>query len=252
MTLSDFNFDKLPEVQQTAAATAASRLPRFEGDSGELPSQACWALQNLLTRRYISKDTHTDLWGWVIDHRRVLASRLCELDLKLRIHEDLEVAYAEQAHPDPQHPRARKLLRREPMGTYASILALQLARIARTSRADQLIGRDDIHELFIGIRHKKDRDEAMLRGRIEDAITKMVKVNILLPSSEDPDSFSISPAILAVMSGQMVDELSSEFERLRRDSDGGLTEGSVGVDLDADDDDAEESVGAEDGASDDY
>jgi hypothetical protein len=138
------------------------------------------------------------------------------------------------------------------MGTYASILALQLARIARTSRADQLIGRDDIHELFIGIRHKKDRDEAMLRGRIEDAITKMVKVNILLPSSEDPDSFSISPAILAVMSGQMVDELSSEFERLRRDSDGGLTEGSVGVDLDADDDDAEESVGAEDGASDDY
>ena len=179
------------------------------------------------------------------------ASRLCELDLKLRIHEDLEVAYAEQAQPDTQHPRSRKLLRREPMGTYASILALQLARIARTSRADQLIGRDDIHELFIGIRHKKDRDEAMLRGRIEDAITKMVKVNILLPSSEDPDSFSISPAILAVMSGQMVDELSREFERLRRDSDGGRTEGSAGVDIDADDDDAEEWAGAEDGAADD-
>lgn len=59
MTLSDFNFDKLPEVQQTT--TAASRLPRFEGDSGELPSQACWALQNLLTRRFISKDAHPDL-----------------------------------------------------------------------------------------------------------------------------------------------------------------------------------------------
>jgi hypothetical protein len=250
MTLSDFNFDELPEVQQTTSVTAASRLPRFDGDSGELPSQACWALQNLLTRRYISKDTHTDLWGWVIDHRRVLASRLCELDLKLRIHEDLEVAYAEQAQPDTQHSRARKLLRREPMGTYASILALQLARIARTSRADQLIGRDDIHELFIGIRHKKDRDEAMLRGRIEDAIAKMVKVNILLPSSEDPESFSISPAILAVMSGQMVDELSKEFERLRRDSDGGVAEGSDGVDL-TDANDAEESVVDEGGTSDD-
>ncbi|MGV9800696.1 DUF4194 domain-containing protein [Mycobacterium sp. NPDC003449] len=251
MTLSDFNFDKLPEVQQSAAATGASRLPRFEGDSGELPSQACWALQNLLTRRYISKDAHPDLWGWVIDHRRVLASRLCELDLKLRIHEDLEVTYAEQAQPDTQYPRARKLLRREPMGTYASILALQLARIARTSRADQLIGRDDIHELFIGIRHKKDRDEAMLRGRVEDAIAKMVKVKVLLPSGDDPDSFSISPAILAVMSGQMVDELDREFERLRRESDGGPVHGSGQVDLNTDDVDAEGWAATENGTSDD-
>lgn len=187
----------------------------------------------------------------MIDHRRALASRLCELDLKLRIHEDLEVAYAEQAQPDTQYPRARKLLRREPMGTYASILALQLARIARTSRADQLIGRDDIHELFIGIRHKKDRDEAMLRGRVEDAITKMIKVKILLPSGEDPDSFSISPAILAVMSGQMVDELSREFERLRRDSDGSVTDSSAEVNLDTEDDGAGEWTGAEDEASDD-
>jgi len=251
MTVSDFNFDNLPEVHQATASTTASRLPRFEGDVSELPSHACWALQNLLTRRYISKDNHPDLWTWVVEHRRVLASRLSELDLRLRIHEDLEVAYAEQAQPDTQHPRARKLLRREPMGTYASILALQLARIARTSRADQLIGRDDIHELFSGIRHKKDRDEAMLRGRVDDAITKMVKVKILLPSSEDPESFSISPVILAVMSGQMVDELSREFDRLRSESDGDMTEEPDEADVDADDDDTDEWLDAENGGSDD-
>jgi hypothetical protein len=247
MTLSDFNFDKLPEVHQAPEATA-SRLPRFEGDASELPNRACWALQNLLTRRYISKDTHPDLWGWVLEHRRALASRLSELDLRLRIHEDLEVAYTEQAQPDTQHPRARKILRREPMGTYASILALQLARIARTSRAEQLIGRDDIHELFSGIRHKKDRDEAMLGSRVEDAITKMVKVKILLPSSDDPDSFSISPAILAVMTGQMVDELSREFERLRRESDDGSPEEiAVTFELDADEVETHEWDGAESG-----
>ena len=76
MTVSDFNFDNLPEVHQATASTTASRLPRFEGDVSELPSHACWALQNLLTRRYISKDNHPDLWTWVVEHRRTLASRL--------------------------------------------------------------------------------------------------------------------------------------------------------------------------------
>jgi hypothetical protein len=220
VTTSDINFDKLPEVHQGDPAGPASRLPRFEGDVSELPNQACWALQNLLAQRYISKDNHPDLWGWILDHRRALASRLSELDLRLRISEDLEVAYTEQAQTEVQHPRARKLLRREPMTTYASILALQLARIARTSHAEQLIGRDDIHELFSGVRHKKDRDEAAIRNRVDEAIAKMVNVKILVPSSDDAESFSISPVILAVMTGQMVDELTREYEKLRRESDG--------------------------------
>jgi hypothetical protein len=232
MTLNDFNFDQLPEVQQALPDTAASRLPRFEGDVSELPNQACWALQNLLTRRYVSKETHPDLWVWIIDHRRALASRLSELDLKLRIHEDLEVAYTEQAQPDTKHLRSRTLLRREPMRTYSTLLAMHLASIARTNRADQLLGRDDIHELF-STRHKKDRDETMLASRIDDAIAKMVQVKILLPSSNDSESFSISPVILGVMTGQLVDELTKEFERQRRD---------VGDDDSAANDDAGDSA----------
>lgn len=253
MTTGGINFDDLPEVRPADPASSTSRLPRFEGDLSEMPNQACWALQNLLARRYVSKDNHPDLWGWILDHRRVLASRLSELDLRLRISEDLEVAYTEQAQTEVQHPRARKLLRREPMTTYASILGLQLARIARTSRAEQLIGRDDIHELFSGVRHKKDRDEAAIRSRVDEAITKMVNVQILLPSSDDEDSFSISPVILAVMTGQMVDELSREFERLRRESAGnGTDEAAVQLDADeGDQDEAEEWNGPEDGGSDD-
>ncbi len=251
MTTSDINFDKLPEVHQGDQTGPTSRLPRFEGDVSELPNQACWALQNLLAQRYISKDNHPDLWGWILDHRRALASRLSELDLRLRISEDLEVAYTEQAQTEVQHPRARKLLRREPMTTYASILALQLARIARTSRAEQLIGRDDIHELFGGIRHKKDRDEAAIRNRVDEAIAKMVNVKILVPSSDDAESFSISPVILAVMTGQMVDELTREFEKLRRESDGSEAVEPAQLDSDAEDDETDESDWSRTGVGDD-
>lgn len=211
-----FNFDDLPEVDLAATAEATTS-PRFDGDSSGLPNQACWVLQNLLTRRYLTKDDKPDLWSWLIEHRKVLASRLCELDLRLRIHEDLDVAYVEPALLDNPNPHSRKILRREPLGTYASIVALHLAKIARTSHDEHvIISRADIQDLFGNVRHRVDRDEAMLRNRIDEAITKLNKTQILLRTRDDEDSYAISPVILAIMSGQMVDELSKEFDQLLR------------------------------------
>jgi hypothetical protein len=222
MSLSNFNFDKLPQVDLAEnTITPARRLPRFEGDVSELPNQACWVLQNLLYRRYISKSNHPELWSWLMEHRRVLASRLCELDLKLRVHEELEVAYAEPAELESQTPHSRKILRREPLGTYASILALHLANIARSSRDEQIISREDIHDLFGTVRHRVNRDEAMKRGRIDDAINRLTKVEILIATTEDDNSYVISPVILAIMTGQMVDQLTREFDQLRRAAESG-------------------------------
>jgi hypothetical protein len=54
--LGEFNFDDLPEVDLAdAEVSSTARVPRFLGDVSELPNQACWVLQNLLTRRYLSK-----------------------------------------------------------------------------------------------------------------------------------------------------------------------------------------------------
>lgn len=238
--IGEFNFDDLPDVDLTVAPEdlTSARVPRFDGDSSELPNQACWALQNLLTRRYLTKDDQPELWAWLIEHRRALASRLCELDLQLRIHDDLEVAYVAPASLDSPHPHSRKVLRREPLGTYASILALHLAKIVRTSHDEHvLISRDDIQDLFGDIRHRVDRDEAMLRNRIDEAIAKLNKTQILLRARDDDNSYIVSPAILAIMTGQMVDELSTEFNQLlQRSSD---TEDTTEIDSD---DAATESV----------
>jgi hypothetical protein len=213
MTISDFDLYKLPEVQP-GADDPGSELPRFRGDDSDLPNQACWALQNLLARRYIHKDSHPDLWAWVLKYRRQLSSRLAELDLLLRIHEDFEVAYAEQAQTDVKHARARRLLRRESIGTYASILALYLARIFNSNRAEHLISGEDIHEMFTAIPRTKDCDESAVRDRTEDAITKLVKIGVLLPSSGDVSSYAISSVLGAIMSGQLIEELELEYQRL--------------------------------------
>jgi hypothetical protein len=215
--LGAFNFDDLPDVDLTdLEVSPGARVPRFAGDVSELPNQACWVLQNLLTRRYLSKNAQPEQWAWLTEHRKAIASRLAELDLRLRVHDDLEVAYAEPAVLDNPSPHGSKVLRREPLGTYASIVALHLAKIARTAHDEHVISRDVIHDLFSNVRHSVDRDEAMLRGRIDEAITRLIKAEILLRTRDDENSYTISPVILAIMTGQMVDALSREFEQLRR------------------------------------
>jgi predicted transcriptional regulator len=191
-------------------------------------------LQNLLTRRYLSKQAQRDQWAWLMEHRKVLASRLSELDLRLRVHEDLEVAYAEPAALENPSAHGSKVLRREPLGTYASIVALHLAKIARAAHDEHvLISRDEIHELFSNVSHRVDRDEAMLRARIDEAISRLVKAEILVRSRDDEDSFTISPVISAIMTGQMIDALQREFEQLGR-----AAEFADDTELDADDTDA--------------
>lgn len=232
MTLMDgFDFDNLPEVDLTGPSVMPGmRAPRFDDDSSELPDKACWALQNLLTRRYLTKEANREPWAWMMEHRKVIASRVSELDLRLRIHEDLEVAYLEPAVMENPAPHSCKVLRREPLGTYASIVALHLAKIARTSHDEHvLISRDDIHELFANVSHGVDRDEAMMAGRIDEAIRRLDKAQFLLPSRGDENSYTISPVVLAIMNAQMIEALQRAYDQLQ----GGAADD--GDDLDSDD-----------------
>ncbi len=114
-TEPDIDFSSLPQVDQ-AARPPHQRRPRFDGDVSELPDRACWALQQLLTRRYLSSETEPDVYAWVLEYRNQLSVRLSELDLILRVVEGVfdngGVAFIEQARYDSA--RGVKLLRREP------------------------------------------------------------------------------------------------------------------------------------------
>lgn len=227
-------FSALPEVDQTARVPH-QRRPRFDGDVSELPDRACWALQHLLTRRYISADSDPDLYRWVLEYRTQLTVRLSELDLILRIadgvFENVGVAFIEQARYESA--RGVKLLRREPLGTYDSILALHLAQMMRAS-GDQsvLISRDEIHGLFAGVRNDVDRDTVTFTARIDAAIARLTGLEILRRSRDDEDSYTVSPVITAVMTASVISELQQQFELL-------LSGGSPGT---PESDDAEEEL----------
>jgi hypothetical protein len=213
---ADIDFSSLPHVDQTARPPAARR-PRFEGDVSELPDRACWALQHLLTRRYISAEADADVYSWVLEYRNDLSVRLSELDLLLRIvevgYESEGVAFVEQARYESA--RGIKLLRREPLGTYDSILALHLAQMMRAAGGQTvLISSEEIHGLFSGVLNDVDRDAVTFAARIDAAITRLTGLEILRKSRDDEDSFTISPVLTAIMTASVITDLAQQFEQL--------------------------------------
>jgi len=210
---TDFEaFSQLPQVDQTARPPH-QRRPRFDGDVSELPDRACWALQHLLTRRYISAESDADIYAWVLEYRRQLATRLSELDLILRIVDGTDVAFVEQARYESA--KGIKLLRREPLGTYDSILALHLAQMMRAAGGQSvLISREEMHGLFSGVLNDTDRDAVTFAGRIDATIARLAWLDILRKSRDDEDSYTISPVITAVMTASVITELQQQFELL--------------------------------------
>lgn len=205
-------FSDLPQVDQTARPPH-QRRPRFDGDVSELPDRACWALQHLLTRRYISAESDADIYAWVLEYRHQLSVRLSELDLLLRIVDGTDVAFVEQARYESA--KGIKLLRREPLGTYDSILALHLAQMMRAAGGQSvLISREEMHGLFSGVLNDVDRDAVTFTGRIDAAIARLTGLEILRRSRDDEDSYSISPVITAVMTASVITELQQQFEML--------------------------------------
>jgi len=192
------------------------RSPRKSAESAD---RACWALQHLLTRRYISAESDADIYAWVLEYRNQLSVRLSELDLLLRIVDGTDVAFVEQARYESA--KGIKLLRREPLGTYDSILALHLAQMMRAAGGQSvLISREEMHGLFSGVLNDVDRDAVTFAGRIDAAIARLTGLEILRRSRDDEDSYTISPVITAVMTASVITELQQQFEILAR---GGTT-----------------------------
>ncbi|MCX8563201.1 DUF4194 domain-containing protein [Mycolicibacterium mucogenicum] len=221
MTDSPIDFASLPEVDG-ASRVAGQRRPRFDGDVSAMPDRACWALQHLLTRRYISSESDRDIYSWILEYRNELSVRLSELDLQLRISEGVDIAFIEQARYESA--KGIKLLRREPLGTYDSILALHLAQLMRAG-GDQsfLITRDEMHGMFSGVLNETDRDAVTFTARIDAAIARLTGLDILRRSRDDEDSYTVSPVITAVMTASVITELQQQFEQLT----GGGTEADV-------------------------
>ena len=133
----------------------------------------------------------------------------------LRVVDGTDVAFVEQARY--KSAKGIKLLRREPLGTYDSILALHLAQMMRAAGGQRvLISREEMHGLFSGVLNDTDRDAVTFTARIDAAIARLTGLEILRRSRDDEDSYTISPVISAIMTASVITELQQQFELLAR------------------------------------
>ena len=210
-TDADIDFSSLPQVDQQARPPV-QRRPRFDGDVSKLPDRACWALQHLLTRRYISAEADADVYRWVLEYRKELSVRLSELDLLLSIVDGTDVAFVEQARYESARdqasaPRTARHLRLHPRPA-------PRPDDARLGGQTVLISREEMHGLFSGVLNDTDRDAVTFAARIDGAIARLTGLEILRKSRDDEDSYTISPVITAIMTASVITELQQQFEQL--------------------------------------
>jgi len=184
--------------------------PRFDGDTSELPPDACWALQELVTAPYLRREARRH-WAALMAHREALRSRLSELGLLLEVDEDRGFAFTRQA-ADPS-PHARVLLRARTLSLAASALALWLYNQYLLAPGDAVVEEQDMADHLLGYKPAGDTDEARFAGMAQAAIRQLQGVGLIDPVP-GTSRHVIAPVITAVLSAERVTALTARYRQL--------------------------------------
>ncbi|UAJ80967.1 DUF4194 domain-containing protein [Leifsonia sp. ZF2019] len=213
-----------------AATNDADGATDAFGDAADerLPLAARRALVALLTSRFITRSTHPEAWGGLIDHEDEVRTRLEEIFLTLSIDRDHEVAFKRQSAEDG----APVLLRREkPLSRDASLLLVLLRQEhAYTDASDDAVtvSRDHISEFLGRFQTDAAHDEVRVDRRIRAAIAAMERIGLLVPETDDPDLYVVSPAVVPLVTTTELAHLT----RLFQEASGAELRGDDGADAD--------------------
>lgn len=218
-----------PDVPaEDAPATApASLTPAQPGPStapAELPLAGRRALVTLLTHRFVSRSHQREAWTGLLAHEDEIRQRLGELFLELEVDHRHEVAFKRQAGGDD----APVLLRREkPLSRDASFLLIFLRREHAFTDADDdavVVSRDQMAE-FLGRYHDDAHDEVRAARRVDAAIAAMVQRDLLEAEPDDPQLFTVAPAIVPLVRPEQL----AHFERVYLAAAEAAADGSGGA-----------------------
>lgn len=193
----------------------------FAGDAGRLAFDTRRALVQLLSGPYVDARRHSKLWPVLVRDEEALRSRLSELFLDLVIDHDQQVAFTRQA--DVGDLEAPVLLRRMQLTFMDSVLLLYLR--LQLTQADAhgeraTVDTEQILQSLTVYEHAANTDHAGFNKRIQAAIEKMKKNNILQKLRGSENRFEVSPTLKLLFSAEEVQALTRAYEALA--ADGGI------------------------------
>lgn len=213
----------------------------FEGDEGGLEYAQRHALVTLLKQRFISARTHPRDWQVLVEHERVLRSRLNDLFLDLAIDPAREVAWKRQAVSETAS-RFPTLLHDTAWSREETLVLVHLRDRLRAGLAGGdarvFIDRDDILEYVASYRPPHATDESGDEKRARNAVTSIVKAGLLIATGSE-DRFEVSEAVEPLLPLELLQEL---LEALRKANGGSSDEAQPAEETDLFEDDAEEDA----------
>ncbi|MBD8584167.1 DUF4194 domain-containing protein [Frigoribacterium sp. CFBP 8766] len=228
--MTDAPVDTTPEVEDAAPQADAADPADVLAAPGTLPLAGRRALVTLLTHRFVSRARQKEAWAGLLAHEADIRARLSELFLDLEVDHRHEVAFKRQSGGDD----APVLLRREkPLSRDASFLLVFLRREhAYTDGDDEavVVSRDQVAEFLGRFHDDTGRDEVRADRRVDAAIAAMVSRDLLEPEPDDPQLFTVSPAIVPLVRPEQL----AHLEQVYLDAAGGAgPDVEVGPDLEA-------------------
>lgn len=186
--------------------------PRFDGDTSNLPPEACWTLQELVTAPHVREESRK-YWSALLQYEDILRSRLSELGLVLEINQEHGYAFTRQAS-DPSG-YSRTLLRARTLALAASALALYLYLYNQYLIApdDPVVETSDMIDHLLSYKPPEDTDEARFTGRARKAIQTLEEVHVIKPIP-GTERYLIYGVITSLLSAERVAALEARYRAI--------------------------------------
>ena len=196
------------------------RIGLFDGDQGDLPPEARYALTRLVRDRYVSDEARgryrTSTYALILRHRDDIQRNLNNLCLALNVNEKYRVAWASTAPFDGDMPGV--VLKRGAVQKRDVTLLLITLRIAAQNA--ELEGRDhwyidqaDIDATFTTLAPYADEgDAALVRKRIDAAVSEALTCGYMERVPTSARRFRILPIVPAMMTLDRARELVAVLE----------------------------------------
>jgi hypothetical protein len=192
------------------------RAPRFDGDTSELPAEACWALQELVAAPHVTEKSRRH-WAAVLQHEQVLRSRLSELGLILELSHEHRYAFTRQAE-DPS-PHSRVILRTKTLSLAASALALYLYQLYLIAPDEPVVEAADMIDHMLAYKPPTETDEAGFQRKVRTAIGALDDAAII-KQVKGTDRYVISSVITSMLTADRIEALEQRYRAIAQGDNG--------------------------------
>ena len=210
---TEFIEERDEQVEQAEELGAFVSL--WEGDEGGLEHAQRQALVALLKQRFISARTHPRDWRVLVEHERVLRSRLNDLFLELHVDPLREVAWKRQAVSEAGQ-RFPTLLYDAAWTREETIVLVHLRDRLRTGSAQGeervFVDVADLVDYAASFRPANATDVAGDEKRARNAVANLAKAGLLIPTSYE-ERFEISEAVEPLLPLEVLQELVAALQR---------------------------------------